>query len=142
VNGQALGYRDCITTSMASFTMMSFFVALLSVSIMLSSTAQAELYLGGQVGATLPFEFDRVQGTGSASTSEAIELSNSLLYGGKVGYFLPSYLNWLGVEADVYHATPHFKQHSFSLAGAGGTSTTVMEGDPSRDDDLGHARGD
>jgi Outer membrane protein beta-barrel domain len=57
-----------------------------------------------------------------------IELSNSLLYGGKVGYFLPSYFNWLGVEADVYHGTPHFKQHSFSLAGAGETSTTVVEG--------------
>ena len=128
MNGQALGYGDCMATSMASFKMIFCFVALLSVSIMLSSTAQAELYLGGQVGATLPFEFDRVEGTGSASTSGPIELSNSLLYGGKVGYFLPSYLNWLGVEADVYHATPHFKQHGYSLTGAGGTSTTVMEG--------------
>jgi hypothetical protein len=81
VNGQALGYGDRMTTSMTSFTMISFFVALLRVSIMLSSNAQAELYLGGQVGATLPFEFDKVAGTGSASTLEAIELSNSLLYG-------------------------------------------------------------
>lgn len=104
-------------------------MALLSVSIILSSTAQAELYLGGQVSATLPFAFDSVEGTGSASTSaEAIKLSNSLLYGGKVGYFLPSYFNWLGVEADAYHGNPDFKQHSFSLAGAGGTSTTVVEG--------------
>ena len=128
MNGQALGYRDCMTTSTASFKLISFVVALLSVSIIHFSNAQAELYLGGQVGATLPFEFDRVKGISSASTSDAIELSNSLLYGGKVGYFLPSYLNWLGVEADVYHGTPNFKQHSYSLTGAGGTSTTVVEG--------------
>ena len=117
-----------IVNKMTSVKMRSFFLSFLSVSIILCSNVQAELYLGSQVGAILPFSFDSVEGTGAASTSQAIKLSNSLLYGGKVGYFLPSYLNWLGVEADVYHGAPHFKPHSFSLAGAGGTSTTVVEG--------------
>lgn len=48
-------------------------------------------------------------------------MTNSLLFGGKAGYFLPSSLalDWLGVEADLYYSTPHLKHQNYTVDGTG-----------------------
>lgn len=76
-----------------------------------TNIAQAEFYVAGQVGATFPEKFSNIEGTGGASgiTFSDFKLQNSLLYGGKVGYFFDR-LKWLGLEAEAFTTTPHVKQ--------------------------------
>jgi hypothetical protein len=38
------------------------------------------------------------------------DLSDSIVYGMKIGYFHPGRLNWLGLEIEGYNSTPHLKQ--------------------------------
>lgn len=37
-------------------------------------------------------------------------LADSVAYGAKVGGFFPSYLNWFGVEAELFNTTPNIEQ--------------------------------
>jgi len=100
------------------------------LSLLISSDGQAELYVGGQVGAAIPLSFQSVEGTGRAAGTDGspIHLNTSFLYGGKVGYFFPSILDWLGIEADVTHKNPNMKQHGFVLTRPDGSTTSVTEG--------------
>ena len=116
-----------MTARTYSLWLIASLVWLGSTAPILSLPAYAELYAGPQVGATLPLKFSQVEGQGSASGTDDIEPTSSFLYGGKVGYFLPSYLTWLGMEADVYHLNPHLKQHTFTIDSPGGPMT-VTEG--------------
>ena len=116
-----------MTSRPYSLWLISSLVWLGSTAPMLSLQAYAEIYAGPQVGAALPLKFSQVEGQGSALGTDDILHANSFLYGGKVGYFLPSYLTWLGIEADVYHLNPHLKQHTFSIDSPGGP-TPVTEG--------------
>jgi opacity protein-like surface antigen len=88
------------------------------------------MYVGGQGGVGIPFRFQNLEGTGLATGTDPgpVQLGSSLLYGGKVGYFFPGIMDWLGIEADVYHETPSFKQHTYTLTQPGGTSTPITEG--------------
>ena len=45
-----------------------------------------------------------------------LSLHNSLMYGAKLGYYFDS-LNWLGVETEVFNATPHVKQQNLTIGG-------------------------
>jgi opacity protein-like surface antigen len=92
--------------------------------------SQAEIYIGGQIGAAIPLSFQSVEGTGRASGTDgsSIPLNTSVLYGGKVGYFFPSIMDWLGVEADVTHKNPNMKSHAFTLTRPDGSTTSVVEG--------------
>ncbi len=38
------------------------------------------------------------------------------MYGGKLGYYLDS-MKWLGVETEVFNATPHLKQQDWIIGG-------------------------
>jgi hypothetical protein len=116
-----------VTLRTYSLWLIASLVWLSSTASLLSLQAYAELYAGPQIGATLPLKFSQVEGQGSASGTDDIQQANSFLYGGKVGYFLPSSLTWLGMEADVYHLNPHLKQHTFTLDSPGGP-TMVTEG--------------
>ena len=86
---------------------------LLTTGVLIPVPAHSELYIGGQIGGAFPGKLTDGKGTGTRSgfTFGDFELSNSLVYGGKVGYFLESY-NWLGFELDAYTATPKIKQQT------------------------------
>jgi hypothetical protein len=97
-------------------------VGLLVLSPTFMAPAKAEVYLGGQVGVVIPQSFQNPEGIGRLTfpDSSAIGMKDSFVYGGKVGYFLPSFLalDWLGIEADIYHSTPHLKHAGFFVDGA------------------------
>lgn len=86
--------------------------------VLFSRPAQAEWYVGGQVGANLPADLSDVQwSAGGASVSgNDLELQTSLVYGGKVGYYFES-VKWLGIETEVFNATPHIKQQNYTIGG-------------------------
>ena len=89
---------------------LAFFVA---TGFLLPVPASSELYIGGEIGGVFPGKLTNGKGTGTTSrfTFGDFEMSNSVVYGGKVGYFLESY-NWLGFELDAFTATPHIKQQT------------------------------
>jgi hypothetical protein len=72
----------------------------LGIFLFTGAPANAEWYVAGQVGF----------------------VKNSLGYGGKVGYFSPDYLDWLGLEFEVFTSNPHIKQQHVT-AGFGGTGS-------------------
>lgn len=73
---------------------------------------RGEMYVAGFGGYTIGHGFDDVEGTGLASGANVGDfgLKNSGVYGGKVGYFLPRRLNWLGFEVEAFNTTPHIEQ--------------------------------
>ncbi|OQW37888.1 MAG: hypothetical protein A4E19_11980 [Nitrospira sp. SG-bin1] len=97
-----------------------FATTLLMGSLLLATpSARGETYIAGQFGASLPF--------GGLSGGEIFsefllpgtihgefELSTSFMFGGKVGHYFNS-ARWVGLEAEVFHATPHIDQqvHTF-----------------------------
>jgi opacity protein-like surface antigen len=80
--------------------------------------AQAELYVAGQIGYTSPNDLSSVQGTGPISgvSFSDLKLDNSIVYGAKVGYYLPS-VNWLGIETEMFNTTPDVKQQPITVLG-------------------------
>lgn len=81
-------------------------------------SAQAEMYVAGQIGYTSPGDLSSVQGAGPVSglSFSDLKLHNSIVYGAKVGYYLPS-VNWLGVETEMFNTTPHVKQQPVTALG-------------------------
>ena len=81
-------------------------------------SAQAELYVAGQIGYTSPGDLSSVQGTGAISglSFSDLKLHDSIVYGAKVGYYLPS-VNWLGIETEMFNTTPHVKQQPITVLG-------------------------
>lgn len=71
--------------------------------------SQAEWYVAGQFGVNFADELQSVRGTGilTGLTAPDFDLKNSYTYGGKFGFY-PGH-QWLGVEIDVLHSTPHVK---------------------------------
>ena len=80
--------------------------------------AHAEMYVAGQIGYTSPNDLSSVQGTGTISglPISDLKLHDSIVYGAKVGYYLPS-MNWLGVETELFNTTPHVKQQPITVLG-------------------------
>ncbi len=80
---------------------------------------EGEAYVAGFVGYTLGHSFANVDGTGGLSTTgiESLDLANSVAYGMKVGYFLPTRkLNWLGFELEaIQHHTAFGAQNGFAI---------------------------
>jgi len=80
--------------------------------------AQAEMYVAGQVGVNLRQKLSNVEWSAGGVTLGGSDLSvhNSLMYGAKLGYYFDS-LKWLGVETEVFNATPHLKQQNLTIGG-------------------------
>lgn len=80
--------------------------------------SHAEMYIGGQLGISLPNSLSNVQGTGTDSGLKGtdLDLANSPLYGAKIGYFFPK-INWLGVEGEFFYSNPHMKQQQSTSSG-------------------------
>ncbi|MDA2911104.1 porin family protein [Nitrospiraceae bacterium AH_259_D15_M11_P09] len=90
----------------------------------------AELYLAGQFGVVLPQKLTDVdQGIAPAMPARAtlsdLSLENSLMGGGKIGYYFDS-LKWLGVEFEAFHTTPHVKQQAVTESAVGTPSFTEV----------------
>ena len=108
---------------------LAVFTAILAFAFLLSSKAQAELYVGGELGYAIPNKFKSVTGGGSLSGENASDLAlkQSLMYGARVGYFLPD--SWLGFEVEAFSTNPHVKQQDITFTGAvPGTLTGVPGG--------------
>jgi hypothetical protein len=71
-----------------------------------------ELYVAGFGGFTWGHQFGSADGTGTAKGQDygGQDLANSAVYGGKIGYFHPGRLNWLGLEVEAFNTTPHIEQ--------------------------------
>jgi opacity protein-like surface antigen len=87
---------------------------------------EGEIYVGGFGGFTWGHDLQDAEGTGSlkGQTFRTLGLTNSVVYGAKIGYFYPGGLNWLGLEAEGFNSTPHIKEGS-GLPGAHLRVTTV-----------------
>ena len=111
------------------------FLAVSLLTIMLPFMAcprmtEAETYVAGEFGVTLPsitkgltnqdLTSTGVSGPGGTvnfpSGTEVSDqaLKSSFLFGGKIGHFFSRY-KWLGIEAEVFHTTPHIKQQPVTL---------------------------
>ena len=111
-------YRNFLIPSAGLF----FLLALCQVS-----SAGAEVYVGGYLGGAFP---DSLSITGSGAFSGVTvsdqKLQNSLLYGGKLGMFLPGSLKWLGFETEVFNTNPNLKQQNLTVTGPGGSVTSPI----------------
>ncbi|HLZ34218.1 MAG TPA: hypothetical protein VKP13_09375, partial [Nitrospira sp.] len=92
---------------------------------MFVTTAQAEWYVGGYGGISIPGGLSNVTVSNSTlggGVTDAkindLELKSNLLWGGRAGYFLET-RPWLGLEADLYTQKPDVKQQTI----VGGTSS-------------------
>ena len=109
--------------------------ALLSLALVLSSTrSQAEMYVAGQVGATIPNDLTDVQTVGPAAGLKLsdVSLHNSFMYGAKLGYYFDSVqfnaVKWLGVETEVFNTNPNIKQQNLTISGPGVSATIPVTG--------------
>lgn len=71
-----------------------------------------ETYVAGFGGVTFGGTTRNVEGRGSAlgASIDNPTLSDSAVYGVKIGYFHPGRLNWLGLELEGFNSTPHIMQ--------------------------------
>jgi opacity protein-like surface antigen len=102
------------------------FVAVGVLCLMLfSRPVQAEIYVAGQAGVSIPNSFSNIEGVGPLTGLKVSDLSlhDSVMYGAKIGYYFDS-MKWLGVETEVFNSTPHVKQQTATVS-FGGPSLTV-----------------
>ena len=94
-----------------------------------SGPVQAEMYVAGQVGVTIPNKATNIEGVDSAAGLNVSDLSlhNSVMYGAKLGYYFES-MKWLGVETEVFNSTPHIKQQDVTVSGPGGSASGTVSG--------------
>jgi opacity protein-like surface antigen len=110
-------------------------IAITVSSVMLAvPNTYPETYIAGQLGFALPSLAGGLSdGDINSSfflpgtTHGEFELSTSFMFGGKVGHYFNA-ARWIGLEAEVFHATPHIDQqvHTFqnpSLPGVSASAT-------------------
>jgi opacity protein-like surface antigen len=81
---------------------------------------QAESYVAGMVGLTIPHSLSSVDiddpSCPSGCKSTDLKLKESLMYGAKVGHYFES-RPALGVELEAFNTTPHLKQQTQTITG-------------------------
>lgn len=113
--------------------------------------AHPEAYIGGQIGTSVAGNsLTSVELTDIGSppgstlsppgTMSNRELSQSILGGGRLGYYFPQ-IRWFGVETEFFYTTPHIKQQNTQVTVqpgtilngvgpvVGGTTASVLSGD-------------
>ncbi|MDN5941240.1 MAG: porin family protein [Nitrospira sp.] len=100
-------------------------LALLAPVVLCAPQADAETYVAGQFGVTLPSigkgltDSDLTGSFIPGSTISDQSLKTSVLYGAKLGHYFTA-VPWLGIEAEVYNTTPHIKQQDITFSGPSG----------------------
>lgn len=98
-------------------------IVLLGVSLycfLSGSSVQAETYIAGQIGLTIPQDLSNVNFGGPGfGRGPDFELTKSFMYGAKLGHYFDN-LKWLGVETEIFRNSMRIKQQPFAGA-AGGT---------------------
>jgi opacity protein-like surface antigen len=112
-----------------SVTGLSFVVVGVLCVTLFSRPVQAEMYVAGQMGVSIPNRFSNIQGVDSSAglTVSDLSLQNSFVYGAKLGYYFDS-MKWLGVETEVFNSTPHFKQQDAAISVPGFSATLNLTG--------------
>jgi opacity protein-like surface antigen len=116
---------------------------LLALSVSNAYNAYSEMYIGGQIGTSIAgnslTDVELTDFSPSGATSDR-DLSQSILLGGKIGYYFPQ-APWFGVETEVFYTTPHIKQENVQFtippgaiipglgAVPGGTVEDIIKGD-------------
>ena len=92
---------------------------------LMDTPAYPEPYIAGQFGISVPGSLSSIDVTSaglSGVTFSDLDLQNSVLFGAKVGYFSQS-VRWFGIEAEIFHTTPHVKQQDVTVTAPGGSVT-------------------
>lgn len=119
-------------------------LALLVPVVLCSPQADAETYIAGQIGVTMPSigkglsdgdltstSFPDPTGTSnipSATVSDQ-SLKTSFMLGGKIGHYF-SKARWFGLEAEIFYSTPHIKQQDIKLTTEAPGTFTPSGGGP------------
>jgi opacity protein-like surface antigen len=102
------------------------------LSVLTGGPVNGEPYLAAQVGLTIPNQLtntDLSTCCGSSTFTQAGDrsLANSVMYGGKFGYFSDRW-RWLGLEAEAFSTTPNRKQEMIVVTGPSGSQTVPFQG--------------
>ena len=85
--------------------------------MLVGTPVRAETYIAGMVGIHVPNNLSDIDlDCGCKSTDE--KLQTSVMYGAKVGHYFDS-MRWLGIETEIFNATPHKKQQEVTITQAG-----------------------
>jgi len=102
-------------------------------AVLWPSTTQAENYVGGQIGLTLPSlsgglsNIDITSQFPSGTTLSDLDLKESLLYGGKIGHYFQS-ARWFGLETEVFNTNPGIKQQVQTFTAPTGSASGTLQG--------------
>ena len=98
----------------------AFLVVAVFALLLAGAPANAEFYFGGYAGYGFPNDYSDIEGTGDAAglKQSDTKMADTLILGGKAGYYFDP-IPWLGVEFDVNHSNPHFKQQDVTVSGPG-----------------------
>lgn len=93
--------------------------------------AWGEMYLAGQVGLTSPRSASQVdlavdQTILPPISLNDLDLKNSIMYGGKLGYYFDS-IKSLGIETEAFTTTPHLKQQNVTVLALDGSPPVSQE---------------
>lgn len=93
--------------------------------------AYPQAYIAGQLGISVPGSLSSIDvtsaGVPAGTTFSDLDLHNSFLFGAKAGYFSRS-IRWFGVEAEIFHTTPHIQQQITTVTTPFGSATTGFQG--------------
>jgi opacity protein-like surface antigen len=91
-----------------------------------------EFYVAAYGGLTIPQSLKEVQSSGVTPefTFSNLDLKDSAVFGGKLGFFLPGRDRWSGVEAEFFYTNPHIKQQNVTttIPSVGFSSTDPFPG--------------
>ncbi|HKY72347.1 MAG TPA: outer membrane beta-barrel protein [Nitrospira sp.] len=113
---------------------LGLFAAMISIPL-LAPSAKAEWYVAGQFGVTLPSlggglsNIDVGSPFIAGTTHSDLALKNSILYGGKIGYYFRS-ARWFGLETEVFNTNPHIKEqtHTFNNPSGVPVASATLQG--------------
>src|SRR5919109_519202 len=96
--------------------------------LLVTPPAFAETYVAGFFGVTLPAALTDVNLRGRKDTRLSdLDLSNSFVYGAKIGRYSDS-TRWLGGETEIFRSSPNLRQQSMTTTTVGtGVSTVAVE---------------
>lgn len=106
--------------------LVSSLLAAFTQNMFVTPTVQAESYVAGTFGVTMPQNLSNgvvtQDGFGGLDISDQA-LKSSLNIGAKLGHYF-SKARWIGIETGLSYTTPHIKEGSLTFTGPGGSLTS------------------